>query len=114
MHALWNPCHRRRTFKVARDQVHLRISGIPKISPANCKAAKGNLGFPVFHFVVRVKLFRMIAHLFHTPESFVALIAHVHSLLMGNLLMLHQFFYLAKFSSAGLALVPLEHVSARS
>jgi hypothetical protein len=50
----------------------------------------------------------MVAHLFHPPESFVAFVAHVHALLMGNLLMLHQFFYLAKFSAAGLALVLLE------
>jgi hypothetical protein len=94
--------------------MHLRIQGIPKITPANSKAAKSDLGFPIFHFVVRVELFRMVAHLFHPPESFVAFIAHVHSLLMGNLLMLHQFLYLAKFAAAGLALVPPEQVSARS
>jgi hypothetical protein len=56
----------------------------------------------------------MIAHLFHPPESFVAFVAHVHSLLMGDLLMLHQFFYLAKFSAASLALVPLEQFNAFS
>jgi hypothetical protein len=55
--------------------------------------------------MIRMKLFGVIAHLFHSFKAGIALIAHVQTLLMRYLLVLHQFFDLPEFASTLVTLV---------
>lgn len=108
MHALRDAGDRRRTVKIARDKVHLRISGVPEIQAANSKAAKSYLALS-FHPVVRMKLFCVVAHLLHPFKAHVAFAAHVEPPLMRHLLVLHQFFDLAELASTCLTFMLFEH-----
>jgi hypothetical protein len=90
--------------------MHLRLQGFSQGAAANRKAAKGSLVlFLFFHPVVRVKFLGVIAHLLHAFKALLAFVAHVQFLLVGNLLMLHEFFHFAKFSSAFLAFMFFKH-----
>lgn len=110
MHALRNSGHRRGTFKIARDKVHLWLQSIPEIKATDSKTAKGSLVslFSFFHPVVGMKLSCVIAHLLHSFKAQFAFIANVQALLVLDLLVLHKFLYLAEFFPACVARVFLE------
>jgi len=88
VHALWHAGDRRRTVKIARDKVHLRLSCVPQSQAADSKAAKSCLAL-FFHPVVRMEFFCVVAHLLHPIKSHVAFIARIEPPFMRNLLVLH-------------------------